>query len=796
LETVRNTIRQGQSRDNKTLQALEYYEAGKEAYANKDSLTAYGHPVDVGGLNAALQNKIGSLSGISTDKLTAAQSAELNQAKADLTDLEKSGENSAYFKQQQNAVRDQLVNIHVSLGSSSYKQEVATDQMTYAGGSLSSDGTITLTAKSNDQNKGNINAIGEQIIGKDVSLHADNSIFLQGAENKQTETTDYSSKGWSVGASFGPAQGGLLSVDASASKSKDKGTDILTTHTPTQVIGINSVTISTGKDLNMVGAQVSGDTVTADVGGNLHIESQQDTHTYHSKGSSSGFGITAPIGTGAISGSASSSKNNMDSDYASVTDQSGIFAGTGGFQINVESNTHLKGAVIDSMADADKNSLTTGTLTMEDIQNKAEYSTGNKGASLHIYGSKTDELAHFNETGLTPDLKLNIKDDASSTTHAAIAPGTITTTKEQADIAAINRNTTHSLNTLGEIFDRKTVEERQELTQLFSKNSNEIIHKLSEHYGWKDGGPEKTALHAIFGGISSELAGGSFSSGAWSAGANERLIQQIVKLSKGDPAKAQWLSALAGAAINSVLGKDATTGAAVAQHGTKWNLELDDHAISKRQQAYEEMMTEFNKEYNEQLDRGNSYTQEEVNEALNNLQWDASVSDQWGFSPAGGDLLNLFLDQDFTGHGISNVDYTNNGYKVVEFGSDSVVNAELKNNKMMNTYLVRQAFENRGDADVAIPTDVSSNSLYEFGIDSALGLGNATSIVSFRKIDPFTIEAKITIIDNWDHDANEAQGGTIFKDAYIVQQSGVRDTFAFKTTYDVVYTLADLYGNK
>jgi hypothetical protein len=627
-----------------------------------------------------------------------------------------------------------------------------------------------------------------------VILAASNNIILDAGKNTQTETNNYSSKGASIGVTVGI--GGINNVDASFSKEKDQGTTEKVVHTGTNIMASGTLTTISGKDTNIIGSQVGGDTVTINAGGNLNIESLQDTHTYHSKGSSSGFGITAPIGTGAISGSVSSSKNNMDSDYASVTDQSGIFAGTGGFQINVEGNTHLKGAVIDGTADADKNSLTTGTLTMEDIQNKAEYSTGNKGASLHIYGSKADELAHFNETGLTPDLKLNIKDDASSTTHAAIAPGTITTTKEQADIAAINRNTTHSLNTLGEIFDRKTVEERQELTQLFSKNSNEIIHKLSEHYGWKDGGPEKTALHAIFGGISSELAGGSFSSGAWSAGANERLIQQIVKLSKGDPAKAQWLSALAGAVINSVLGKDATTGAAVAQHGTKWNLELDDHAISKRQQAYDEIKQTFHDEYQEQLKQGNSYTQEEVNDALNNLQWDASVADQWGFSPAGGDLLNLFLDQDFTGHGISNVDYTDNGYKVVEFGSDSVVNAELKNNKMMNTYLVRQAFEAVGDAAVSIPTYKTANSLYGFGIDSALGLGSATSIVSFRQIDPFTIEAKITIIDNWDHDAEEAQGGTIFKDAYIVQQSGVRDTFAFKTTYDVVYTLADLYGNK
>jgi filamentous hemagglutinin len=535
LETVRNTIRQGHSRDNKTLQALEYYEAGKELWNGKSSLAA---------ANLAYGGKLPA--------------------------------------PQEKAVRDQLVNIHVSLGSSSYKQEAATEQLIYAGGSLNSEGTIRFTAKAKDQNtnKGNINAIGEQIIGKDVALHADNSIFLQGAENKQTETTDYSSKGWSVGASFGPAQGGFLSVDASASQSKDKGTDILTTHTPTQIIGTNSVTISTGKDLNMVGAQVSGNTVTADVGGNLSIESQQDTHTYHSKGSSSGFGITAPIGAGTISVSASASKNSMDSDYASVTNQSGIFAGTGGFQISVERNTDLTGAVIDSTADANKNNLTTGALTMEDIQNQADYDSKNAGVSYTYYGSDADKKEHYNQTGLTPNLTPGAEGSASTTTHAAIAQGTITTTKEQTDLSKINRDTANALNQLGKLFDRKTVEEKQELSKLFGQEAFNAVgdyaasrqknaKTLEEWEAWEDGGKNKVLLHQLVGGLMGAISGGAYQSGALSAGLNEAM-QGLLKDIK-DPAAHQWASAIVGAAANAVTGGNAWTGAAIAVSGTQNN---------------------------------------------------------------------------------------------------------------------------------------------------------------------------------------------------------------------------------
>ena len=47
------------------------------------------------------------------------------------------------------------------------------------------------------------------------------------------------------------------------------------------------------------------------------------------------------------------------------------------------------------------------------------------------------------------------------------------------------------------------------------------------------------------------------------------------------------------------------------------------------------------------------------------------------------------------------------------------------------------------------------------------------------------------------HDEDEAnKGGTFLKDAYVVQQSGLRQTYAFKTTYDVTFSLAELYGVK
>ena len=67
----------------------------------------------------------------------------------------------------------------------------------------------------------------------------------------------------------------------------------------------------------------------------------------------------------------------MKSDFKSVTEQTGLWAGDGGFVIDVKNNTTLIGSVI---ASSDKavadglNKLSTGTLVTEDVKNKASYS--------------------------------------------------------------------------------------------------------------------------------------------------------------------------------------------------------------------------------------------------------------------------------------------------------------------------------------------------------------------------------------------------------------------------------------
>ena len=259
----------------------------------------------------------------------------------------------------------------------------------------------------------------------------------------------------------------------------------------------------------------------------------------------------------------------------SVTDQAGIYAGEGGYDIEVGKNTDLKGAVIASKADESKNKLSTDTITYSDIENKAEYSASNKGVNVN-----TNKDAEYNEKGVTPNIGVKAQDDAKSTTKSAVSKGTIEVRSDKdKDLSGLSRDTEDALNKLGQIFDKKKVQEKQELAKVFGEEAFKEIHKISAKKGWKEGSPEKIALHALVGGIMADLGGGNALSGATAAGVNEAIQKQLNNIE--DPGLHQIASALIGSAIGKIVGGDAQTGASVAASGTKNNNMLDSAQVKQ-----------------------------------------------------------------------------------------------------------------------------------------------------------------------------------------------------------------------
>ena len=152
-------------------------------------------------------------------------------------------------------------------------------------------------------------------------------------------------------------------------------------------------------------------------------------------------------------------------------------------------------------------------------------------------------------------------------------------------------------------------------------------------------------------------------------------------------------------------------------------------------------------------------------------------------------MLGFFLDENPNAHGIIAVDKTEDGYSIFTFGSDSLLNKTFRSPYyyFMNLDIVSDAVNKVGTADVSMPTYTTSHNFYAYGADAALALGRASTITTFDKNKPYD-RPIVTIIDNWNHDkilAELVHYPRIYEAAYILQQSGFRRTFAFKTTYEV-----------
>ena len=594
LTTARGLQRKANSRDDKRLGTLESLEAGKELKKGYSKIQEYKNftpdfvrdeaqkLIASGVLKEEKVKEIDRL--LQNNKLTdktrkalekerkrLAEEASYEKAKG-YNDLNDINGNQKQYKENKRAKKDGLANIHVSVGSSKSRSESRLDSSKYAGGHIVSDNGIKLVTKPTTTESGDIVAIGETIRGESVELDASRNLSLQAGTNTTTITDKYDSKGWSIGANLSVNGGGLLGIDANYNKANENGTTVKKTHSGTVVQG-NKVITNSGADTTIVGSKVYGDSIQSQIGGNLTIKSLQDSETYRGEKKNVGFSISTN-GTQLGGVSAEYSKGKMTSDYASVTEQAGLYAGAEGFDITTKGNTTLEGAVIDSKGKADKNKLSTNSLTVKDIKNKAEYKSSNTGLSYTSLSgfknlSQAGKDAVYNSLGLLPKLLPDSEKSVESTTKSVIANGTITTESSNIDINKISKDTKNSLNKLDTIFDKKKVEERQELARLFAKDAFEQLHYWEPKT--KEGKAAKALAHAVVAEISARIAGNPTGSGFYAGVTNEALIGEIQKIAKSNPAVAQWLSASLGAVVNYSISKPVITGATESQYGTKYN---------------------------------------------------------------------------------------------------------------------------------------------------------------------------------------------------------------------------------
>ena len=476
---------------------------------------------------------------------------------------------------------DDAINLSVSIGSTSRKQGQVVDTNTYQGGTLISDGNIQIIARGAEQS--GIGLTGERVEAKKLVLDSASDINLEAGKNTVDVNNTYKSSGWSVGAGISLTGGGLLDINASGHMARQNGDTHQESYVPTKIKAAQLAQLKAKRDTNINGSTVSGKKVEVDTGRDLHIQSLQEVDNFKEHSKSAGFSVSSKPNFKNPTGSINASVGRIDSKWKSVTEQAGIYAGEEGYDVNVGNNTTLEGAVIKSDTPKAKNKLTTKSLEMKDIQNEAEYTYSNNGIGYNYHGSKkkleemktNDKKGYdkiYNSIGLVPNLGVGSKGKASSTTQSAISNGILIVDGKEIDTKTINTNAENTLHQLDKIFDKKKIEERQELARLFAKNAFEEVHRLSDKYHWKEGSAQKVALHAAIGEITSQLAGNPNGSGALASGINQLAIKKIIdKVGREHPDQVQMLSTVLGGTLNSIIGKSYNVGATMASYGSKWN---------------------------------------------------------------------------------------------------------------------------------------------------------------------------------------------------------------------------------
>ncbi|EPD0767189.1 hemagglutinin repeat-containing protein, partial [Escherichia coli] len=284
------------------------------------------------------------------------------------------------------------------------------------------------------------------------------------------------SSGGSVGVGVGVGSGGWgISVSASANQGKGSEKGNGTTHTETTVDAGKQLTIISGRDTTLTGAQAGGETVKVDAGRHLTLTSEQDSDRYDSKQQNASAGGSFTFGSMSGSASVSLSRDKMHSNYDSVQEQTGIFAGRGGFDVTTGQHTQLNGAVIASTATADKNRLDTGTLGFSDTENRADFKTEHQSAGLSTGGSVAGNFLGNMANNLL--VGANHEGHADSTTQSAVSAGNITirdTQSQKQDVADLNRDAAHANQTLSPIFDREKEQQRLQQAQLIGEIGNQV----------------------------------------------------------------------------------------------------------------------------------------------------------------------------------------------------------------------------------------------------------------------------------------------------------------------------------
>ncbi|MCW6029519.1 hemagglutinin repeat-containing protein [Stenotrophomonas sp. SRS1] len=341
--------------------------------------------------------------------------------------------------------------------------------------SSSADGSSTVSRGSTIQGGGNVNLTstsgdihvvqGNLSAGNTLSLDSARDILLEaGQANLQNKSkSNNAGAEVGVGVSVGAQTGVYVYAEASVGSSKSSAES--STWQNTTLIGSN-ISLKADGDTTLRGATATADRIDVKTGGTLTIQSMQDIAESMSKENQVGGRVQVSFGT-AWDASGYASVGKANGSYKGVGEQSGLFAGDGGYHVDA-GHVNLVGGAIAS-TNAANSELSAETFTFTDLKNEMDYrassagisggfgSTGNAATDANgdpvpapgaagqfkDIGStiRNGEYGAANSTSFSPGIPMSDSGHDSSTTYATLTGGNITIGGRKVDAADLGVNT-------------------------------------------------------------------------------------------------------------------------------------------------------------------------------------------------------------------------------------------------------------------------------------------------------------------------------------------------------------------
>ncbi|MCG3861041.1 hemagglutinin repeat-containing protein [Psychrobacter sp. Ps5] len=313
----------------------------------------------------------------------------------------------------------------------------------------------------------NININGSNLnVTSDALFQADNDFNVSGvAQNSNTRSTNSSSSA-AIGGYASTGSG----VGITANSSKGKG------YANSNINVGNTTTLDIGNDLNLKGRVLNTNKIQGAIGGDVNIESLQDTYTYNSDQKNAGFTLDVALKGAGSSLSLNAGRTDVNADYKAVGAQSGIFANEA--DLITEGKGNFIGGVFTTSADAQANGKSNIVfkqgVTSQDINNTTSYDGDAFSAGVSIGNITNKPQASMNGLGYGTD-----SDSDSSITKGGVSgyndPEGILTTENRETLGGKLEN----------VFDASRVTEelgaQTQITKEFGKEAPKAVGDFADN---------------------------------------------------------------------------------------------------------------------------------------------------------------------------------------------------------------------------------------------------------------------------------------------------------------------------